>query len=229
MATRWLPLESNPQVMNKLLCEVGVSSSWSFSDVYGLDEGLLATVPQPVKALVLLFPLTEKEEQFRAQQEQGIDAAGQDISSKVYFLKQCVGNACGTVALIHAIANNVGDIALDDGPMKQFIEQTKSKNPEERGKDLEDFVGIAEVHDKLAKEGQTAAPDKDAKVEPHFITFVHVDGSLYELDGRKKFPINHGTTTEESFLVDAASVCRLFMERNPDETRFAIVALTPAQ
>lgn len=35
-----------------------------------------------------------------------MEAAGQEVSDKVYFMKQFVGNACGTVALIHAIANN---------------------------------------------------------------------------------------------------------------------------
>ncbi|KAB7498139.1 Ubiquitin carboxyl-terminal hydrolase isozyme L3 [Armadillidium nasatum] len=229
MTARWLPLESNPAVMNKLLQEVGVPSCWAFEDVYGLEEELLAMVPQPVRALLLLFPLSDKEEEFRSQQEQGIEAAGQDLSKTVFFMKQYVGNACGTVALIHAVANNLKHITLNDGPVKEFIELSKDKCPEERGHALEDFVGIADAHDKLANEGQTATPGKDDKIEQHFITLINIDGTLYELDGRKKFPINHGTTTEESFLCDSANVCRLFMDRNPNENRFAVMALTKIQ
>lgn len=30
----------------------------------------------------------------------------------------------------------------------------------------------------------------------HFAAFVEKDGSLYELDGRKPFPINHGKCTD---------------------------------
>ncbi|MCL4131707.1 UNVERIFIED_CONTAM: hypothetical protein GTU68_056828 [Idotea baltica] len=215
--------------MNRLLEEVGVEKDYSFVDVYGLDEDVLAIVPQPVKALILLFPISPSEEEFKDQQEQGIEAAGQDLSSNVYFMKQYVGNACGTIAVIHAIANNLSDVTLKDGALKTFIEQTKDKDPEAKGHDLEDFVGIAEAHDKLAKEGQTEAPDRDAKLDPHFIALVNVDGALYELDGRKKFPVNHGPTSPESFLRDSASVCRLFMERNPSESRFAITALSPTQ
>jgi len=120
------------------------------------------------------------------------------------------------------------NITLKDGPLKDFVDKTKGQDPEERGHALEGFGGIAEAHDKLALEGQTATPGRDDKVEQHFITLVNVDGTLYELDGRKKFPINHGATTEESFLADSANVCRFFMDRNPQESRFAVIALTKA-
>lgn len=36
----------------------------------------------------------------------------QDSSEKVYFTKQTVGNACGTVGVIHAIGNAASDIKL---------------------------------------------------------------------------------------------------------------------
>ena len=221
---RWLPLESNPAIMNKLLVEIGVKKGYSFTDVYGLDEGLLAMVPQPVGAMILLFPLNDKEEEFRHSQQKDLSSKGQEVSSNVYYMKQYVGNACGTVALIHSLAN-CPQIDLGSGPLKKFIDDTKSMNQEERGHHLENFDGIADAHDKLAHEGQTEAPDKDAKLDLHFVTLVHVDGNVYELDGRKETPINHGPTTPENFLNDAAKVCQGFMERNPEESRFAMIAL----
>lgn len=55
--------------------------------------------------------------------------------------------------------------------------------------------------------------------------YRHVDGHLYELDGRKAFPINHGATTPSTLLVDACTVIKQFMDRDPGEMRFTIVAL----
>lgn len=60
----------------------------------------------------------------------------------------------------------------------------------------------------------------------HFVAFVQKDGSLYELDGRKEFPINHGPSSEETFLQDAAEACRKYMNRDPCNVNFTIVALT---
>ncbi|XP_076058868.1 ubiquitin carboxyl-terminal hydrolase isoform X2 [Oratosquilla oratoria] len=218
---RWLPLESNPEFMTGL----GVPSTWAIHDVYGMDDDLLAMVPQPVAALLLLYPLTSKADENKTNEEKKIEKDGQDLSPNLYFMKQFVGNACGTVALVHAIANNTDKIKLDDGALKEFISKTKGKNPEDRGHALEEDEGISQAHEESAQEGQTEAPDRESKLDTHFIALVEQDGHLYELDGRKKFPINHGSSAPASFLQDAAKVCRTFMESDPGESRFAVVAL----
>ena len=38
----WLPLESNPEVLNPFLWKLGVPGEWGFCDVFGLDPELLA-------------------------------------------------------------------------------------------------------------------------------------------------------------------------------------------
>lgn len=226
---RWLPLESNPAVMNKFLTGLGVPGSWTIHDVYGLDTELLAMVPQPVGAVILLYPFTDKFEEHKNKQEDELEAAAQVVSEDVYFMKQCVGNACGTVALIHAIANNRDKIDLGDGALKDFLESTKSMNPEDKGHALETDEGISKAHEESAQEGQTEAPDRESEVNEHFVAFVHVDGNLYELDGRRKLPINHGSSSAHTLLADAAKVCRQFMDRDPEESHFALVALASSE
>ena len=44
------------------------------------------------------------------------------------------------------------------------------------------------------------APPLEEEINLHFIAFVHRDGSLYELDGRKPFPINHGPSSDDTLL-----------------------------
>lgn len=226
---RWMPLESNPVVINKFLRGMGVPNSWDINDVLGMDEELLAMVPQPVAAVILLYPINDTNEAFKDEQEKKIEASGQVVSDKVYFMKQFVGNACGTVALIHSLANNTDKIELADGVLKTFLDKTKSMKPDERGHSLEEDEGISQAHEASATEGQSAMVDRDTKLDTHFIAFVHVDGKLIELDGRKKFAITHGDTTPETLLVDSAIVCKQFMERDPKEMRYAVLALTAAE
>ena len=71
----------------------------------------------------------------------------------------------------------------------------------------------------------TWAPFNELVFSFFFFLLRHVDGCLYELDGRKSFPINHGPSSSDTLLEDACKVVRKFMERDPDEVRFTIVAL----
>jgi ubiquitin carboxyl-terminal hydrolase L3 len=46
--------------MNLFLRKMGVPVEWEINDVYGLEEELLMMLPQPVLALLLLFPINDK-------------------------------------------------------------------------------------------------------------------------------------------------------------------------
>eukprot|EP00051_Salpingoeca_urceolata_P027291 m.480843 g.480843 ORF g.480843 m.480843 type:complete len:229 (-) comp21969_c0_seq1:33-719(-) len=226
---RWLPLESNPDVMNKLVAQMGVTGEFCFQDVWGLDTELLAMVPQPTVAVLLLFPVSENYEAYRVQEDERIKREGQTVSPDVFYMKQTIGNACGTVALIHSIANNQQNLTVADGPLKQFISECDGLNPQERAVKLETCEGVSLAHAESAQEGQTQAPGQEDRVDLHFVAFVENGGTLYELDGRKNFAINHGPTTPATLLQDTAKVARQFMERDPDELRFTLVALAKKQ
>jgi len=52
-------VENNPDVMNQLATKLGLSSELQFYDVYSLDElELLAYIPRPVLALLVIILLT---------------------------------------------------------------------------------------------------------------------------------------------------------------------------
>lgn len=134
---------------------LGVPEKWNVVDVYGLDIDSLAWIPRPVLAVVLLFPCTDSYYKFRDQQNEEIKAKGQEISNDVFYLKQVVPNACGTIALIHSVANNKDMIQLGDGHLKQFLEDCKSMDPVERGDLLQKAENIINAHKEIAQEGQT--------------------------------------------------------------------------
>ena len=53
----------------------------------------------------MLFPIKKITEDYREEERQKIESEGQICSEKVYYMKQTVGNACGTVGILHAIGN----------------------------------------------------------------------------------------------------------------------------
>ncbi|OMO59562.1 Peptidase C12, ubiquitin carboxyl-terminal hydrolase 1 [Corchorus capsularis] len=220
-AKRWLPLEANPEVMNQFLWGLGLPvDEAECCDVYGLDDELLAMVPQPVLAVLFLFPITSQTEEERRQQEN----EKRDISSKVYFLKQTVGNACGTIGLLHAVGNVTSEIKLqEDSFLDRFYKSTASMDPLERAVFLEKDREMEVAHSVAATAGETEASDN---VDTHFICFACVDGQLYELDGRKSGPISHGASSPSSLLQDAAKVIKGMIEKNPNSLNFNVIALT---
>ncbi|KAH0616235.1 hypothetical protein JD844_027206, partial [Phrynosoma platyrhinos] len=115
---------------------------------------------------------------FRKKQTE--ELKGQEVSSKVYFLKQTASNSCGTIGLIHAVANNQDKILFDEGSaLKEFLNATADLSPDERAKRLENNKAIQDAHNAVAQEGQCRV--EDDKVNFHFILFASVDGQLYEL------------------------------------------------
>lgn len=53
----------------------------------------------------MLFPIKKITEDYREEERQKIESEGQICSENVYYMKQTVGNACGTVGILHAIGN----------------------------------------------------------------------------------------------------------------------------
>lgn len=83
----------------------------------------------------------------------------------------------------------------------------------------------SQTHETFAQQGQTATPNLEDKLDLHFVALVLVEGHVIELDGRRSGPVQHGTSTEETFLKDAAAVCKKFMASSPNAVNFSLAAL----
>jgi len=219
----WIPLESNPEVINKYMQKLGLESGAEFGDVYGCDDGLLDMVPDPCYAFILLFPITQKYEEFRVEESNTLPT---DFPSSVFFMKQTVGNACGTIGLIHALANNLDKISLKEGStLDNFIKTGEEKSSDEIAEMLENDDSFQTAHESAGNEGQTSY-NEDDKIDLHFVAIVEKDGKMWELDGRKTAPVCHGDMNADGFKKNAASICMKFMQRDPDEMRFTMLALS---
>ena len=225
---RWLPLESNPEVFNDYLHGLGVSSSIGVTECFGLTPDLMAFVPQPVRAVILTYPYDDEKESARSDALKDLDAPS--AIPEVYYLKQLVGNACGTIALIHALANTATDAELGTGIIGEFIRRTRGKKPEEIGEMLGESTDFCSNHSTFSSQGQSHEVGEDS--DYHFICFVPVNGVLYELDGMHKTvcPISHGKTSPETFFSDAANIIQKnFFMGNDDDSPidFNVMTLGP--
>ena len=108
--------------------------------------------------------------------------------------------------------------------MANFFGSTTEKAPDEIAEILSEDDSLDAAHEGAAAEGQSNQIEQ-GEVDTHFICFVCKEGSLYELDGRKSFPINHGPSSTDTLLPDAARVIEDFIKRDEGELRFTIVAL----
>lgn len=103
----YIPLESNPMVFTQLIHKLGVSTSLAFHDVLSIDDpDLLAFIPRPALALVLVFPTSAAYEEYKAKEEISRDdyvSSGDD--EHVIWYKQTINNACGLYGILHAVSN----------------------------------------------------------------------------------------------------------------------------
>jgi len=234
---RWIPLESNPDILNTWAGKAGlVLSQDEFVDVYGLDADLLAMVPQPVKAVVLLFPITEKNEAKKKDEDEAI-LAGRvtPVDPTVIWIKQTISNACGTMGLLHALMNSRTTIA-PESPLATFLDQCKGLSPTERAELLEKTPLFADIHANVANTGQSAVPP-NLDTDYHFTCFVQAPSMepgkqkgegghrLIELDGRRAGPVDRGQS--EDLLKDVASFVKERFVSESDSISLNMMALAP--
>ena len=114
----------------------GLQESWGFGEVYGFDEDLLAFIPQPCLAVIVNAEFLKKSTD-RVRGDMAVPSQ--------FYMKQTevLDNACGVIACIHSILNNVaeGKISLQEGTiLANFHNQTKDASAAERATILENFT-----------------------------------------------------------------------------------------
>jgi len=183
---RWIPLESNPDIFNLWAHKAGLIASQSrFEDVYGLDDELLAMVPGPVRAVVLLFPIDAEGDEKRKRDDARIAIEGQPkLDNTVFWVKQTISNACGTIGLIHALANSAAPLS-PVSPLQKFIIECKDKTPLERAKTLDTTPLFANIHAESASSilNQTNAI---MDTELHFTCFVEAPEADFRWTARNR-------------------------------------------
>jgi ubiquitin carboxyl-terminal hydrolase L3 len=231
---RWPPLENNPEVLTALGRSLGLKEEYAFCDVYSFEEDLLAFVPRPAQALLLVAPLTDSLKSLRDEDDKAQAKTGAIDATKTLWAKQTVRNACGTMAVLHALLNSPSTLARDHAFAK-FAAAFENQSPDARIKAIETSTLIHDAHSEVASQGQSAVIDAEEEVTLHFIAFVKNErtGHLVELDGTRNGPVDHGLLDEDEDILSpkAAAVVQALMKRAASESEdinFSLCALVPA-
>lgn len=236
---RFAPLENNPEVMTALVHKLGLSSTLSFHDVYSLDDpSLLAFVPRPVLALLLVFPVSKTYETARVAEDSSLPTySGSGSDEEVLWFRQTIGNACGMMGLLHSVCNGgAKEHIAKDTPLAKLILEATPLSPEPRARLIENTPAIASAHASAASQGDTAALSATASVDLHFVAFIKSSQNhLWELDGRRKGPLNRGNLPDgDDALADRALELgvKAFLKREEEagggDLRFSLLALAPS-
>ena len=233
----WTCLASDPDMFENVSKALGSPATHRWHEVFSLDPDLLSFVPQPVAAVVLLWPSQSQSILDHKAHQRAASAQPPPSEAKApCYMRQRVRNACGTVAIAHAVANSGDSFALPaESVLGMFVEQCQGlESATDRGKLFAQSEGIEAAHracvedERWRDRGNGDQPQGDVK--EHFCAFVRVGAHLWELDGSlEQEAIYHGETSAATFLNDTADKVRSeFMAREPESNMWSILALAPS-
>ena len=184
------PLTSDPKAFADYTEKLGLDlNSASFFDIYGFDPDLYEFTPKPVYSVIFLFSIGKKDGVLETRYKQPLPE-DQIPTPRPWFSLQTVHNACGTMAILHSILNNLDHVQIKpESWLAKFVEKTANMTPEQRAKVIHDDDTLFSIHEETAKGSEVSIPEKTTE---HFVAFTNVGGRLWELDGRKPQPICHG-------------------------------------
>uniref|UniRef100_A0A3P9K329 ubiquitinyl hydrolase 1 n=1 Tax=Oryzias latipes TaxID=8090 RepID=A0A3P9K329_ORYLA len=227
----WLELESDPgekcfterqttRIYNRIMSFVQL-----FSPVYGF---------------IFLFKWIE-ERRSRRKVNTLVDETSvidEEIVNDMFFAHQLIPNSCATHALLSVLLNCSGvELGSTLSRIKAF---TKGFSPESKGYAIGNAPELARAHNSHARPEPRHLPEKQNGISAvrtmeafHFVSYVPIKDRLFELDGLKAYPIDHGPWGEEEEWTDKAR--RVIMERiglatagEPyHDIRFNLMAVVP--
>ncbi|KAM4721914.1 ubiquitin carboxyl-terminal hydrolase isozyme L5 isoform 1-T1 [Rhinophrynus dorsalis] len=219
-AGEWCLMESDPGVFTELIKGFGCRGV-QVEEIWSLEQEHFEDL-QPVQGLIFLFKWQPGEEPAGSVvQDSRLDT--------IFFAKQVINNACATQAIISILLNTTHpDVHLGE-TLSEFREFTQSFDAAMKGLALSNSEVIRQVHNSFARQqmfefdAKSTAKDDDAF---HFVSYVPVNGRLYELDGLREGPIDLGACNQDEWISAARPVIEKRMQKYCEgEIRFNLMAI----
>ncbi|KAM6456891.1 ubiquitin carboxyl-terminal hydrolase isozyme L5 isoform 3-T3 [Liasis olivaceus] len=177
---------------------------------------------KPVHGLIFLFKWQPGEEPAGSVvQDSRLDT--------LFFAKQVINNACATQAIVSVLLNCTHqDIHLGE-TLSEFKEFSQSFDAAMKGLALSNSEVIRQVHNSFARQqmfefdAKSTAKEEDAF---HFVSYVPVNGRLYELDGLREGPIDLGVCNQDDWINAVRPVIEKRIQKYSEgEIRFNLMAI----
>lgn len=221
----WPPLESDPEIFNNYMYQVGLPTDYFFSELFSLDKEVLSTIETPVLAIIVSYQKAKKEEEGENKEKKLLKP--DDVP---FYMLQCgeLDNACGVIAAIHSIGNNLNTIKLEKNTiLEKFYTQGLNKDPKSRSELLEQMNEFKEKHKEFSNEGQSNLCEKQDDVKNHFVSFVFHNNNIIELDGCIGSPVLvKEAIKKEDFLFDSAKEIQKRLENKSITENLNMMFLT---
>lgn len=225
--------------MNPLKKRLGLSDDLEFYDVYSLNEPeLLAHIPRPAYALLVIIPLTKAwDDERKAEDTNQEDYAGYGEKEPVIWFKQTIGHACGSIGVLHSVINGPAvKFILPESDFDKIRRDAIPLKMADRAQMLYDSQPFEDAHASVANMGDTEPPqDLGVHAGQHFVSFVKADdGHLWELEGSRKGPIDRGALAEDEDVLSPKAlelglkrIIKLVQDAGIDDLRFSCTVLAP--
>ncbi|KAL8821177.1 MAG: hypothetical protein Q9223_000739 [Gallowayella weberi] len=227
--------ENNPDVMNQLATKLGLSSDLQFYDVYSLDvPELLAHIPRPALALLVIIPLTPAWDRSRkAEDADKKPYTGFGPNEPVIWFKQTIGHACGSIGLLHSAINGPAvDFIKRDSDFAEIRSLAIPLNMTKRAEMLYNSEPFELAHKSVEQAGDSAADPTGEREGGHFVSFVKSGGKLWELEGSRMGPLERGNLADDEDVLSPRAldmgikrIIKLNAEGGGEDLLFSCIAL----
>ena len=240
LADGWLELESDPGLFTLLLEDMGVAGT-QVEEIYDLQKEPLVDGGQCFGAIFLFKWIDDRRSRRKIVDEQELYVKDEETINSIFFAQQVIPNSCATHALVSILLNCPG-IELGD-TLSELKAHTRGMAPDIKGLAIGNCPQLAFAHNSHAaprarrrtersgaSTGLTGARFSSGETF-HFVSYVPINGRLFELDGLRKFPLDHGPVggdwTEKLREVISQRLGIATGGEPYHDIRFALMALVP--
>ncbi|KAL4226475.1 Ubiquitin carboxyl-terminal hydrolase bap1 [Mactra antiquata] len=188
----WLELESDPGLFTLLLQDFGVKGV-QVEEIYDLQKSFEGMT----YGFIFLFRwIEERRSRRKTITEEESFVTDDDKVNSIFFAQQMIPNSCATHALLSVLLNcekvNLGET------LSELKSYSKNMSPENKGYAIGNIPELARAHNSHARRENSHLPEKQQGMTIrtmeafHFVSYVPINGHLFELDGLKPYPIDHG-------------------------------------